>query len=234
MSDSTDVAILGGGLAGLTLALQLSSRRPELGIVVIDEKIRPAPERTSTVGESLSEIGSHYLREVLGLKDHLDERQFPKFGLRFFVGDDRDLANRFEIGVLDTVLCETVDGKLAGLPLRTHQVDRGRLENELADRCRERGVRLLEDTRAEHVELDGAGHLVSLAGEHSGSVGASWVIFAGGGKLPVHSLGWRSLDHRTRAAWFRVDRDLDVGAWSTQSSYFDQTPPGFRRFSTNH
>ena len=47
-------------------------------------------------------------------------------------------------------------------------------------------------------------------------------------------MGWRSLDHRTRAAWFRVDGDLDVGAWSTQSSYFDQTPPGFRRFSTNH
>ena len=179
----TDVLVVGGGLAGLTLALQLRKRRPALDIHVIDSQRRPVPERTSTVGESLAEVGSHYIREVIGLRDHLDAQQVPKFGLRFFVGGQDDLGDRFEIGPLHPKICEMDGGRFVGLPLRTHQLDRGRLENELARRCGGSGIALLEGTRLERVEIDPAGHKAFITGDHAGALRARWIVFASGAGL---------------------------------------------------
>ncbi len=78
----TDVAILGGGLAGLTLSLQLRQRFPDLGVVVLERRRHPVPEATHKVGESSVEIAAHYFEQVLGLKDHLASRQLKKFGFR--------------------------------------------------------------------------------------------------------------------------------------------------------
>jgi len=229
-----DVLVTGGGLAGLTFALQLVRRRPSLHIVLVDEGHRPAPERTSTIGESFAEVGAHYLRDVLSLHDHLDAHQLPKFGLRFFVGNAFDLADRFEIGPLSPAICEFTDGRFAGLPLRTHQVDRARLENELAVRCRAEGVSVCQGTRVESVALDGAGHRVTMTGEHDGQFAARWVVFAGGAHRPSPRRDRRPLGHRVQAAWLRVSEDLDVGTWSARTDFANRAPPGFRRFSTNH
>ena len=231
---NADVAIVGGGLAGLSLAYQLSREVPEVSVVVVDQRRRPAPERTGTVGESFSELGSHYLRDVLGLHDHLDARQLPKLGLRFFVGDAWDFADRFELGVLDPVRCEFEDGRVAGLPLRTHQVDRGRLENELARRCADAGVGFVEGTCVDEVRLDPGGHRLVLSGDEAGTLDAAWVVSASGGALPGLPLERRSLGHRLRSAWLRVEGTLDVGSWSTRPAFLDDTLPGFRRLSTNH
>ena len=40
-----DLAIIGGGLAGLTLALQLKREQPELDIVVLERGRWPVPAR---------------------------------------------------------------------------------------------------------------------------------------------------------------------------------------------
>ena len=233
MSTRADVAIIGGGLAGLSLALQLRRRVPTLDVRVIDRGRRPAQERTSTVGESFAELGSHYLREVVGLADHLDADELPKFGLRFFIGDAWDFEDRYELGVLDPVICELRDGRLLGLPLRTHQVDRARLENEMAARAVRAGVRLVEETFVERVELDPAGHRLFLSGATNGPLEAAWVVSASGA-IPGLPVERRSLGHRLRAAWFRVEGHLDVGAWSSNPAYFEHTLPGLRRLSTNH
>lgn len=79
-----DVTILGGGLAGLTLARQLLLKNPELSIAILERKAFPVPEIAHKVGESTVEIGAHYLSEVVQLKKHLIDDQLPKFGLRFF------------------------------------------------------------------------------------------------------------------------------------------------------
>lgn len=230
----TDVAVLGGGLAGLSLALQLRARLPDLAITVVDPRRRPAPERTSTVGESFAEVGSHYFREVVGLRDHLESAELPKFGLRFFVGDDFDMSDRFEIGLLDPAIGAPKDGCITGLPLPTHQVDRARLENEMANRCRARDIELWEATTVTDVALRQGGHEVSLTGEHGGHLGARWVVFAGGPSMPGLPPSRRSLRHRVRAAWLRVEGDLDVGTWSARADFVGATLPGFRRLSTNH
>ena len=93
-----DVAIAGGGLAGLTLALQLRRRANAEGlaplrIVVIERTQRPLPTACHKVGESSIEVGSHYLDTVVGLREYLDQNHLKKNGLRFFCG-----APELEVG----------------------------------------------------------------------------------------------------------------------------------------
>src|ERR1051325_9764913 len=97
---SYDVAILGGGLAGGSLARQLSLEAPHLRVAVVEKRKHPVREAAHKVGESSVEIGAHYFDQILKLAPHLASRQLPKLGLRYFFTNDgnRDLTNRFELG----------------------------------------------------------------------------------------------------------------------------------------
>ena len=89
-----DVAVLGGGLAGLSMALQLMRERPDTRVLVTDKRLEPAPEAAFKVGESSVENGAHYYREVVGMRDHLEQSQLRKLGLRFYLpaGDNSDIT----------------------------------------------------------------------------------------------------------------------------------------------
>lgn len=130
--DTSDhhVAIIGGGVAALTLALELRSARPGTRVLVVEPTPHPVPEITHTVGESTVEISAHYLRDRLGLADHLLNHQIRKMGLRMFSSqdDNTDISRRVEVG------------SSAFVPQTTYQIDRGRLENELHRRCLTAGV----------------------------------------------------------------------------------------------
>lgn len=95
-----DVVITGGGLAGLSLALQLKQRDPALAITVLERRAHPVREAAFKVGESTVEIGAHYFADVLGLREHLETEQIRKFGFRFFFSDQRhDIDRCTELGV---------------------------------------------------------------------------------------------------------------------------------------
>ncbi|MCB1636847.1 MAG: NAD(P)-binding protein, partial [Xanthomonadales bacterium] len=52
MDTRFDAVVLGGGLAGLTLALQLRQRFADLRILVLERRAHPLPLAAHKVGES--------------------------------------------------------------------------------------------------------------------------------------------------------------------------------------
>ena len=128
-AEEYDVAILGGGLAGLTLAIQLKRARSQTSVLVLEKREGPAPLAAFKVGESTVPSGAHYFKDVVGLRDHLAEEHLRKCGLRFWLlaGDNSDLVQRRELGP-------------PGFPPEPDvQIDRGLVENELARRARRAG-----------------------------------------------------------------------------------------------
>src|SRR5437660_11129537 len=169
-----DVAILGGGQAGLTLALQLQQIRPSTRILVIEKQRYPFPEAAHKVGESTVEIAAHYLRDVLGLKEHLQTQQLRKFGLRMFFSLDgnEDITHRVEYG------------QIAEAPLPSYQLDRGRFENALSAMLPERGITLLDGCKVQQVELRPQDEFHCLQVQQEGAdereILARWVVDATG------------------------------------------------------
>jgi flavin-dependent dehydrogenase len=223
-----DVAILGGGLAGLTLALQLKRRRPETSVLVAEKRADLAPDAAFKVGESTLESGAHYFRDVLGLTDHLDQAQLRKTGLRVYfpAGDNSDIAQRVEF-----VTPRHAD-------VYTYQIDRGRFENELFERCLRHGADAIRGCTVREVKLGAEEHRVVL--EHGGGaseVGARWLVDATGrANLLRRQLGLeRDTDHDINAAWLRLAGGLDVEGWSDDTEWLDREPErGLRKHATIH
>ena len=128
-----DVLIMGGGLAGLTLALQLRQRLPGLDVRVLERRAHPVPEACHKVGESTVEIGARYFADVLGLRQHLMEAQLKKFGFRFFFSEKR---NDFD--------AVTELGASSALPEGSWQIDRGIFENFLGHEVQRQGARFVD------------------------------------------------------------------------------------------
>ncbi len=110
-----DVVILGGGLAGLSLARQLHLEAPSVRVLVAEKRQHPVREAAFKVGESSVEIGAHYFQKVLDLDSHLRSAQLEKLGLRYFFphADNRDLKRRVELGAPSTRPCRPSSSTVA-------------------------------------------------------------------------------------------------------------------------
>lgn len=229
-----DVAILGGGVAGLTLALQLKRTRPGTSILVAEKNQHPVPEAAHKVGESTVEVGGHYLRDVLGLEDHLNEQQLDKFGLRVFCssGDNSDITRRPELGAR----------RWASKSVGTYQLDRGRLENALGRQLAASeadGISFRDGCQVEEITLQPGEeyHRLLLSdGGRAEEAEARWIVDASGRRaLLKRQLGLgKKVDHEANGVWFRVKERIDIGEWSDDPEWLSKVPEGPRGLSTNH
>lgn len=223
-----DIVILGGGLAGLTLALQLRQRLPDAGITVLERQRHPAPAATHKVGESSVEIAAHYFDTVLGLRDHLTRHQLNKFGFRFFFSDGRqDIDAVTELGA----------SRFLSTP--SYQIDRGPFENFLGQRARAAGIRFLEGSTVRELAVgsDGQAHEVGFdTADGSQRLRARWLVDASGrAGLLKRKLGLATASpHNANAVWFRISARIDVDEWSADEAWLGRCDPPSRWLSTNH
>lgn len=222
-----DVIIAGGGLAGLSLAHQLKTSKPELDILVVERNQFPVPEKTAKVGESTVEIGSRYLKKTLGLEKQFTERHLRKHGLRCFFGEPQtDFSKQDELGV----------SQLFGIP--TYQIDRGAIENQLQKSISNEGVEVLDGVSTKSIEIDGDKKSLTIqTGNGEQTYQSRWLVDAAGRQALIkNKLGLKQdNNHKGNALWFRVDRQIKIDEWSERRDWQDRIKqPNTRWLSTNH
>lgn len=226
MKQKRDLVILGGGLAGMGLALQVKKKLPDLQISVIEKNAFPRPAAIAKVGESTVEIASYYLGQQLGLQEHLDRQHLRKFGLRIFLGSQaQDFAGLDELGPSHPF----------GIP--TYQLDRGVLENHLADMLRANEIELIDRADITHVELAQTKSVEFALPDGTERRQSRWLVDAAGRAAIVkNKLSLQAVNgHKANAVWFRVDRRIVVDNWTADAAWHARSAvPDERWKSTNH
>jgi hypothetical protein len=94
---------------------QIKRQRPDTRVLVTDKRTEPAPDAAFKVGESSVEVGAQY-REVVGMRDHLEQMQLRKLGLRRCPPETTATSRSESSSALRRIQA-------------SHQIDRGRFEN---------------------------------------------------------------------------------------------------------
>ncbi|MGH8031151.1 MAG: NAD(P)/FAD-dependent oxidoreductase [Luteimonas sp.] len=224
----SDVAILGGGLAGLTLAIQLKRQDPTIRVVVLERLAHPVREAAFKVGESTVEIGAHYFADTLGLRAHLDDAQLRKFGFRFFFSHGRSaIGDCTELGVSRI------------LPTPSWQIDRGRFENFLGEHARSLGVDFDDTATVRGLDFGNGNDTHRVRFDRHGiktTLAARWVVDASGraGLIKRKLALAQANGHDINAVWWRVDGHIDPNDWSDDAAWRARCTPPDRWRSTNH
>ncbi len=198
-----DVAVIGGGIVGLSTAMQLTERYPGMSVAVLEKEPELACHQTGRnsgvihagVYYAPGSLKARFCREgVVATERFCDEHGIPyeQCG-KLLVATDRDELPRmdalFERAKQNGIVIEKLDQmevarreprirSLGGLwSPTTGIVDYGRIARAMADVVRERGGAILTSTEVLHIEEAPSGVVLETARER---VRARQVISAAG------------------------------------------------------
>lgn len=169
-----DVVIIGGGLAGLSLARQLLLQSDKQ--VLLLEKWPQLPIARQKVGEATVQVSAYYLSKILDLEEHLLREHFLKYNLRFYWKTPGRANDSYE----DYSQCYIRNVS----NIATYQLNRNKIEEELLRLNRRHpnfffcaGISNLDATLSSSEEP----HLVRLESQGGQiEVQANWVVDTSG------------------------------------------------------
>ena len=224
---SYDVVIIGGSLAGASMATLLRRECPDLRVLVVER----APHFTRRVGEATVEISSYFLGRVLGLSQHLNNEHLIKQGMRFWFANERTqtLQDASEIGPKYHVR------------LPSWQLDRSVVDEELLRRAVADGVEMRRPVQVTAVRLSPGGEqeIDLKTADGTETVRSRWVVDASGvAAVLARQEGWfePNTAHPTAAAWarWRKVKDWDGRDLAAKFPEWSGRCLGSRNTATNH
>jgi flavin-dependent dehydrogenase len=229
-SSSYDVVVIGGAIAGASMAVLLRRRMPDLRVLVVEK----AAAFDWKVGESTVEISSYFLTRELKIWDYLSREQLPKQAFRYWFNNEKVTCLRNA--------SETGPNQLARTP--SFQIDRSTLDEYILSLAKGEGSEVWRPAKVVDVTLSGdAGNtlVVEKADGTRHEVRCKWVVDATGrqamlarkrgGVTPIQT-------HPTSAIWVRYrgvkDMDGTEVAGRDSSDPFHRAVIAPRRLATNH
>jgi len=227
-----DVIICGAGIAGLTLARQITKEVPDVSLLVVEGVGDKSRTGAIQVGESTVEISANYLANVVDLREYLETTHYHKWGFRFFFGKgDTPIQARPELGTSHAS------------PLNSYQLDRALLETDVKRLNAEMGIQMVEESKVVDMKLgsDGALHEVTLFEKSSKqhvTLKCRWVIDAMGRRRFIQSKLGIAEPHNNMhsAAWFRLSGRIDISDLvpASDTEWHTRVQGDNRYYSTNH
>ncbi len=231
-----DVAIFGAGLAGLTLARQITMSSDKR--VLLLERRPDVPPKKQKVGESTVQVGGYYFGKVLELEEYLLHDQLMKYNLRFYWRTPGKKNDQFED------FGQAYLRQISNIPC--YQLDRNTFEGELARLARENPqVDFVVGTSDLKVELkDTDDHALSFSeNKTKHACSATWVVDASGrGSFLKQQLGLEQKnDVRHGTSFFWVDGIVNIEKLTDKSPRDQRLSPDRRQtghlpqwLATNH
>ncbi len=227
-----DIIICGAGLAGLTLARQITREIPEASLLLIQGCQDKSRTNAIQVGESTIEKTADNLANVVDLREYLETSHLRKWGLRFFFGGGHmPLQDRPEFGTAHAS------------PLPSYQLDRSLLETDIKRFNTAMGIAMVTDSKVERVTLSESGdrHEITIFQTTTNQrqrITCRWVIDAMGRKRFLQKkLGIAEPQNPLySAAWFRLRGRIDVSDLvpCDEEAWHKRVPGSKRYYSTNH